>query len=140
MTTVFNNLVATIQTKTAEAVVQTAQNVRIAALFSTAVAGIVGALFTSFALTAASSTYGFSIIMLAPAAVLFLVSFESYKIMRCADIVLARAQTNEVGEAAHSILDAASTFVAGTPLWAQRLKKEIDDTLILRAFLNRTVY
>lgn len=117
--------------------IQKTQLLRVIAVASAIITGISGAFFTSLALTTAAASYGFSTVLLAPAAVLFLVSFESYKVMRCCDIIMERAQTGPLGETVNATIDAGATLLSGYPLWAQKVKREVDQTILLSWFINQ---
>ncbi len=106
--------------------------VAIAAMAFTALAGV-SSLSLGFGLS--RFTFGLSNIIFLPAAgLLFLACFEAYKVYRCADIIIQRANNQEgtVGYLAQNGAD-----VALGAQWVQRLRAEIDGTLVLQYLMNR---
>lgn len=139
VTTNFHEAVITLQEKfanesTRHRVYKDTLTVRIIPIATAAITGTAGLLLTNLALTSMSCTFGLSISLLVPAAALFAVCFDSYKVMRMADIVIDRASINHpIAEAAQQVVDKGSRL----PIWAQRVQKEINQTLFVHLITNQ---
>jgi len=141
---VFYNLVATIEKKlfsgNHSAVEKTAQNVKIASIAAMAITGIAALFFACNAVTSLAVTFGFSIVLVVPAAAIGYVGYEAYKVMRCADIVIERAKGSNgtFSAVANAVKDGLGMATSGLPTWAQNVQNEIEGTYLLSWYVRQS--
>ncbi len=92
-------------------------SLRVAAVAAMILSGVVGFSLASAAFGLSKITFGLSkIVLLPPAAALFVICFDSYKVFRCCSIIVNREAS-----------------------WVEQLRTEVDSSLILQYFMNKPI-
>lgn len=118
----------------ADEVAQKAQSNRIMHVAVAIIAGLGSLALTVTAFALLPATVGFSVLLLAPAAILGVWAYEGIVLARCCEIVYERAL-----QAKSLIIEKVDFdhFRITPPVWVRKLKEEVDRTIILNWIGNR---
>ena len=116
--------------------IRTFKDGELASKVATVAAGILGVVLAGVAIGLIPVTFGFSSLLLVPAAALLVAAFDCYKCVRCCKIInkeLEQRSQRPMTLAA----DITKQILSMKPQWAVDFENELNSTIVMHHVLNR---